>query len=272
MNSRSERQIARNIEIHDRLSRKYEARHGEIFNDLEQSRLAETLAQAREAVRTGDSVLRALDFGCGSGNLTRHLLELGFEVTAADVSQGFLDLVRDRYPTVKTFLMNGRDLSGLVSGGFDLVATYSVLHHVPDYLAAVREMGRVAKAGGVLVIDHEPTEEFWKGDAIYREFRKKALRVDWRKYLAPINYLHRIRRLFQPRHAVEGDIHVWHDDHVEWDRVKEVLADFDFEVVAERDYLLYRTLYRRAVYEEYRGRCTDTKSMIFRKRSVPEID
>jgi ubiquinone/menaquinone biosynthesis C-methylase UbiE len=263
----AQRQIARNVAVHDRVARKYDALHGEIFNDVEQARLTATLALARDSVRTGAERLAALDFGCGSGNLTRHLLDLGLEVTAADVSPGFLQLVESRYPTdrLKTLRMNGRDLSNVADESFDLIATYSVLHHIPDYLGAVAELARICKRGGVVMLDHEPTEEYWKGDPVYRAFRSAALRTDWRKFLNFTNYAHKIRRLFDPRWSNEGDIHVWPDDHIEWSRIKELMAGRGFEVVLEEDYLLYRKLYRREVYDRHVGRCTDTKVMIFRK-------
>jgi ubiquinone/menaquinone biosynthesis C-methylase UbiE len=259
-------QIARNVAVHDRIARKYDRLHGEIFNEVEQARLAAMLRRARDSIETGASPMRALDLGCGSGNLTRHLQGLGFAVTAADVSAGFLDLVRSRYPGVETLLMNGRDLSNVADGSFDLVATYSVLHHIPDYLAAVREMARVTKPEGVLVIDHEQNEKFWAGDPVYDEFRAKALRFDWRKYLDPMNYVHRVRRIFDPRHSNEGDIHVWPDDHIEWGEIRAVMASAGFEIAFEDDYLLNRALYRREVYDLYAGRCSDTKAMGFRKR------
>jgi 2-polyprenyl-3-methyl-5-hydroxy-6-metoxy-1,4-benzoquinol methylase len=263
----AQRQIERNVAIHDKLARKYDALHGEIFNNVEQLRLYSALEKARDAVRTGADPVEALDFGCGSGNLTRHLLSLGVNVTAADVSQGFLDLVRSRYAQAKTLLMNGNDLSNIADESFDLIATYSVLHHIPDYLAAVSELARVCRTGGVIMIDHEQNEAFWRGPPVYAEFQKAALRVDWRKYLTPSNYIHRVRRLFNPRHSNEGDIHVWPDDHIEWDKITGLLADYGFEVILEEDYLLFRRLYRPEVYAEYAGRCSDTKLMIFRKRS-----
>lgn len=263
----SKRLIERNILIHDKVAQDYEALHGEIFNDVEQARLRSTLTRARDAVRTPSKPMEALDFGSGSGNLTRHLLELGVHVTAADVSQSFLDLVRSRFQTdrLRTLLMKGGDTSVLADESIDLVATYSVLHHIPDYLGACAEMARVCKPGGVVMIDHEPTEEFWEPDPIYTEFRKAALRFDWRKYLTPSNYVHRVRRLFNPRHSNEGDIHVWPDDHIEWSKIQEVMLGAGLEVVYEENYLLYRKLYRRDVYDRYVNRCTDTKVMIFRK-------
>ncbi len=265
MDKLNQRQVARNVAIHDRIARRYDGIHGEIFNPIEQDRLRDALEAARDLICSSEGTFKALDFGCGSGNLTRHLLDLGMDVTCADVSRAFLDLVASRYPKVTTHWMEEGSTAGLADSSFDLVATYSVLHHIPDYLAAVGEMARVCKGGGVVVIDHEPSEAYWGANPEYNAFRRAALRFDWRKYLTPSNYLHRLLRVFDPRHSNEGDIHVWPDDHIEWASIKAVMAKAGFEAALEEDYLLYRKLYRREVYDRYVGRCTDTKVMIFRK-------
>lgn len=269
MNAVRDKEIARNVALHDKVARKYEKLHGEIFNPEEQQRLADFLRRARDAIESGSQPYRALDFGCGSGNLSRHLLALGFEVTAADVSRGFLDLVMERYggSGLVTYHMPGGDASGLPEGGFDLVATYSVLHHIPDYLAAVDLFARLCRPGGVIVIDHEKAERFWRNDPLLAEFESKARRPDLAKYLDPMNYVHRVRRIFNPRHSNEGDIHVWPDDHIEWPKIKNLLGERGFEIVAEEEFLLAHRLYRPEVYEAYRDRVADTKAMIFRKRA-----
>ena len=126
-------------------------------------------------------------------------------------------------------------------------------------------MGRICKPGGIVSIDHEQNERFWSGDPLYARFRREALRFDWRKYLRPMNYVYRLRRLFEPKFANEGDIHVWPDDHIDWNEIKQCMIGAGFEVVLDQDYLLYQQLYRRAVYDRYSDRCTDTKVMHFRK-------
>lgn len=264
---RAGRAVAHNVAVHDRIARKYDALHGEIFNDIEQQRLRDALGEALDAVRTGANPVHALDFGCGSGNLSRHLLQLGARVTAADVSRGFLDLVQARYPDepLATLWIENGETAGIADSSFDLIATYSVLHHIPDYIAAVRELARLCRQGGVIMIDHEASEGSWLGDAAYAEFRQAALKTDWQKYLTPSNYVHRVRRLFNPRHSNEGDIHVWPDDHIEWPLIRRALEDSGFEMVVERDYLLNRSLYRPEVFARYRNRCSDTHLMIARK-------
>ena len=268
MSDAEERQIARNVRIHDRIAAKYEETHDEIFNPVEQSRLRETLARAKSALRTGTERPRALDFGCGSGNLSRHLLAIGFEVVAADVSPGFLQLVESRHrgDPLSTYLMDGKGLAGIDDGGFDLVATYSVLHHIPDYLAAVGEMGRVTRPGGIVYIDHEHSPGYWSGDPAYREFLRAARRFTWRKFLVPQNYYGKLRRaLIDPHYSNEGDIHVWPDDHIQWEAISEQLSDQGFETLFAEDYLVCRGSYRQEVYEAWRGRCSDMRVTALRK-------
>jgi ubiquinone/menaquinone biosynthesis C-methylase UbiE len=228
--------IGSNIAIHERIASKYEDRHGEIFNAIEQDRLASTLARAKAAIYGTNKPLTALDFGCGSGNLTRHLLDLGFEVTAADVAPRFLRLVEGRFAgrPVETVQLNGLDLSNFEDGSFDFVATYSVLHHVPDYLAAVREFGRVVRAGGVILIDHELSAAAWSKDPLIARYYAEGRPYRWRKWLVPSNYWHRLLRCFNPRHSKEGDIHVWEDDHIDWQAISNVLAPPAFEQPSAR--------------------------------------
>ena len=270
MNTRSQLEIDRNIAIHDRMVRKYDARHGEIFNDIEQRRLRSALSCALSLVETRSAMLTALDVGCGSGNLSRHLLDLGLQVVAADVSQGSLDLVEEKFAgkPIKTIRLNGRDLSNVPSASCDIVAVYSVLHHIPDYLAAIAEMARVCAPGGVVFLDHEPTEQFWAGDPVYDQFKAEALRFDWRKYLVWSNYVDRVHRIFDPRYTNEGDIHVWPDDHIEWSKIDKCLSTAGFDCVHSEDYLVARKLYRPSIYSHYVGRCTDMRNRFYRRRGA----
>jgi len=252
----------------------YEHVHGDIFNTIEQQRLYGMLREAVQSVQTGAQPVRALDFGCGSGNLTRHLISLGVHTVSADVSDDFLERIRREFSATglsETLRLNGTDLSNVPEGHFDLVATYSVLHHVPDYLAIVCEMCRVAKPGGVVSIDHEVTPGYYQRPPVYAEFLKKARPpVDWRRMLSLAldvrGYKHILRRLANPRYKREGDIHVWPDDHIEWDKIEQVLSSQGFEIVLKQDYLLYKAIYDLQVYHEYKDRCADERVLIARKK------
>lgn len=252
----------------------YEKSHREIFNPIEQQRLHNALRHALNAVQTGSKPMTALDYGCGSGNLTRHLIELGAHVVSADVADDYLKAVEREFSETsssRTLKVNGADLSSLPDAHFDLVATYSVLHHVRDYLRIVEELCRVTRPGGVVYIDHEVIPAYWQRPPLYGEFLRKARpRVDWRRLISLLldvkGYVHIVRRLANPRYKREGDIHVWPDDHIEWDRIERTLASRGFETVLREDYLLCKAIYNLDVYNEYKDRCADERVLIARKR------
>ncbi len=263
--------ISRNPALRE--SSQYECLHKEIFNPIEQERLGRALSTAIKAVRTGSKRLTALDYGCGSGNLTRHLIESGIKTVSADISEGFLALIERNFSQTgisKVLKINGRDLSNVESDRFDLVATYSVLHHVPDYLHIVKEMCRVLRPGGVTYIDHEVNESYYKRPKEYIEFLRKAGPIiNFKRYLRLLfdvkGYKHIFRRIINPRYKREGDIHVWPDDHIEWDKIEQLLIAEGLEIVLKEDYLLYKNYYNVDVYNEYKDKCADERLIIARK-------
>jgi len=270
----SNKAIKFNIKTHNSIARKYEKAHGEIFNDIEQARIRDAIVQAITAVRTGGQGLKALDVGCGSGNLSRHLVDEGVYTVSADVSEKFMELIDAEFlgtGLCETMQLNGRDLNGLEDRTFDIVASYSVLHHVPDYLHLVKEMCRVLKPGGIIYLDHESNEARFNKSTVYTEFLKLAKRKSAavKHYLGLLFsfgfYVRFIRKRINPRFKGEGDIHVWPDDHIEWGQIEELLRSEGFCIVKKQDYLNYNRIYRKEVYELYKDKCNDTTLLIARK-------
>ncbi len=268
-----------------RRARRYERLHGEIFSGTEQERLRKALRQALESVEEPppESKLKVLDFGCGSGNATRHLVGLDAEVLAADVSPAFLEMIDRQFgdDDVRTVAINGLDLGPLGDSSVDMAVAYSVLHHVPDYLAALEELCRVVRPGGVLLIDHEAGPAEWNGDPELTTFRTEVLAHQrgrskpLRRFLQVAHYralgshylLLARRRLGNPRYWPEGDIHVWPDDHIDWDAVEKVLDRNGYEVVVRDDYLLYRQGTPEPLYQEFRHRTADVRMIMARRTS-----
>jgi len=269
----NEDQIQFNKIVNDDLSRKYERLHGDIFNPIEQERLRKALKRAAEAVQTGAKPIRAIDYGCGSGNLTRHMIELGISTVSADISEGFLSLIKKNFAQTglsDTLEINGKDLACVQESSFDMAATYSVLHHVPDYLRIVEELHRVVKPGGVIYIDHEVIESYYDKTQEYIDFLRKAKpAVNFKRYLRLLTdmrgYKHIIRRLLNPRYKREGDIHVWPDDHIEWDKIEKLLLSKGCKIVLKEDYLLCKNIYDFDIYNQYKNKCADERLLIARK-------
>jgi len=276
-------QVANSVRRYRRAHRHYDSKHPEIFNATEQARLRRELAEVVDSAP--GSPPHALDLGVGTGNVTAHLLAEGARVTAADVSPEFLDRVRRRFgASVETVQVNGIDLDGLPDAGYDIVTAYSVLHHIPDYLAILDEVVRVLRPGGTVYLDHEVNDEFWKSDGCVAEFRRALDRREleapgpwnprrwrWQRFLIPANYLMGIRLKLDPayRFGSEGDIHTWEVDHVEWAKVDTRLRELGLEVIRVRDYLHYNAKYPEDLWREFRDRgCTDMRTLVARRHAI----
>ena len=100
------------------------------------------------ALRAGQ---RALDVGCGTGQLTTVLAEVlgGEKVAAVDPSEAFVEACRKRVPGADVRVGAGEQLP-FAAGEFDAVLAQLVVQLMEDSEAGVREMARVARPGGVV--------------------------------------------------------------------------------------------------------------------------
>jgi ubiquinone/menaquinone biosynthesis C-methylase UbiE len=241
--------VGQNIRAYAKRASIYNAIHGEIFNPKEQRRLRETVTRASAAITSTGT--QALDFGTGTGNVTEHMLDIGFQVTAADLSPQFLQIVEERY-NIPTIQLIGGSLAHLPDSSYDLIGAYSVMHHIPDYLGAIAKLITKLRPGGVLLIDHEHNDTYWHPTPELIDFRRenaeartgrfwdpdhKRLQYLLRAAMTPRRHLARLRRRL--RISDEGDIHVYADDHIEWDRILDLLQDTGAELVERVDYLLF---------------------------------
>lgn len=101
---------------------------------------------------------RILDAGCGTGGVTRLLVEAGgsdTHITALDVESDYLTaakkLLKDM-PTAITYQEGSLDELPFANGQFDFVWCSRVMHHMADQLAAMRDLRRVLKPGGKLAL------------------------------------------------------------------------------------------------------------------------
>lgn len=94
---------------------------------------------------------RILDVAAGTGGSTAALAESGAEVIACDLSEGMIDVGRRRHPDIEFVQGDATDLP-FESASFDAVTISFGLRNVDDTEKALREMARVVKPGGRLVI------------------------------------------------------------------------------------------------------------------------
>ncbi|TYB45630.1 class I SAM-dependent methyltransferase [Actinomadura chibensis] len=98
--------------------------------------------------------LRVLDAGCGEGYLSRTLTGLGADVDGVDACQSLIDAA-SAHPSPEgkaRFAHATVDDLPFADGTFDLVVCNHLFSHLPDPTDALREIGRVLKSGGRLVL------------------------------------------------------------------------------------------------------------------------
>jgi len=95
--------------------------------------------------------MRALDLGAGTGALTTELAKrLGAaNVVAVEPSEPFAQACRARVPGVEV-VEAGAEALPLANDAFDATLSQLVLNFIPDAAAALREMTRVTRPGGVI--------------------------------------------------------------------------------------------------------------------------
>ncbi|HXY53928.1 MAG TPA: class I SAM-dependent methyltransferase [Nitrospirota bacterium] len=279
---------------HDRDAAEYDEKHVEIYNPTEQKRIRFVLKDALSYVKLKSDLPRVLDFGAGTGNLTEHLLDLGVKTVAADISSKYLERLRLKLGNserLETILLNGDDLSGIPDGSFDMVATYSVLHHVPDYLKIIDEFVRVLKTGGILYIDHEVCPTYWESNSEYDAYleelgpefskvhrdelgltlrdekitsgttdHKSIVFRKWIKQIKSRPSSHKRRKIRKG-----GDLHVFKDDHIMWGDIEsrlhskcEIINNYDYLVCRERDET-------PEIWRKWKDKCSDMHVIIARK-------
>ena len=105
-----------------------------------------------EPVRARGGVV--VELGCGSGLLTRHLVDAGHTVIATDASEAMLDLAREHAPEADVRRLVLPD--DPIPEADAVVSVGHVLSYLPDEAAVWRALTRAAqalRADGVLAID-----------------------------------------------------------------------------------------------------------------------
>jgi len=113
---------------------------------------------AEAALRMGVRRGRVLDVGTGSGRIALRLARLNpeLEIEGIDLSKSMLQLARENAAAAR--ISNVRFVEGDAKSipyddhSFDLVICHQLLHQLPDPVLAVREINRVAKVEGAILI------------------------------------------------------------------------------------------------------------------------
>lgn len=265
--------IKHNRQTHDKIFKVYNLKHKEIYNSIEQKRVKKIVSNLVNNKRD----IKVLDVGAGTGNLSLKFLEFGCQVNALDVSNKSLKLLKNlsnNNPKLNLVTIEGKKFP-FKDNEFDIVCTYSVLHHIPDYLYTVKEMIRVSKPGGLIYIDHEANKNKYFPDKHLKEYKTATKQT----FMEHLSKLFKTGELFTPdflkgvfiklfinkRYQREGDIHVYKDDHIEWDKIKDLFLKNNCKIIEEVDYLLFQPKGGFNLWNEYKKKTNDTKYIVAKK-------
>ncbi len=142
--------------------------------------------------------LRCLDLGSDNGVVSLRLRERGGSWASGDLTQEAVSSIRSLVSD-DVHLVRG-DRLPFPDGAFDLVAVVDMLEHVPDETAFARELARVTRPGGRLVVNTPQLKR-----TLLRRLRRAIGQTDEKHgHLRPGYTPERLRELLAPAFALEG--------------------------------------------------------------------
>ena len=156
------------------------AKRYDLVNDILSLGQTKRWRKATTATIAPKPGMKILDLAAGTGSSSEPLHRAGADVIPADFSEGMLAEGRKRHPDIN-FVFADATAMPFAVGEFDCVTISFGLRNVVDTERALREMLRVAKHGGKLVVC-EFSQPTWKPlRTLYMEYLMKALPVIARK-------------------------------------------------------------------------------------------
>lgn len=122
-----------------------------------------------------------LDVGTGRGGFLPVLVKTfpGASITGVDPDAASLDVARMQYPAI-SFKLMGAERLDFDDHSFDVVSISKALHHLPKLKKSLKEIKRVTKPGGFILINEpisdrlNPAQEAFK---MYHHFRSHIDRL-----------------------------------------------------------------------------------------------
>lgn len=179
-------------------ARDYDRRHPEIHGQLP-SWWREMIALALSA--GGPRRWRILNFGCGSGFEAGRLLEhVPAEridrLTCCDPSPEMLERCRARiaplYPDAE--FISAWEAARAGGETWNLLATNSLLHHLPDPIETVKRLGSQLEPGAQWLAGHEPSRRFFANPVCARACARFQREWRWRRLLSAARWRQALRQ------------------------------------------------------------------------------
>jgi SAM-dependent methyltransferase len=114
---------------------------------------------------------RILEIGCGNGNVLRFLEERGFRVEGCDLHIEALRYCR-RFTRAGLYQADAARMP-FASGQFDVVGTFDVLEHIEDDAGVLKEMFRVCRSGGLILVTVPAHRRRWSSFDVVSKHQRR---------------------------------------------------------------------------------------------------
>jgi len=140
---------------YDKLAKEY----AETFSDEHEEKPKDQEILKRFSIEIGDR-RPVWDFGCGPGQTTKYLTNLGIEISGLDLSEKILEQARTIHPGIHFRKGNILELEFENDSIAGAVAFYSIIHFTEEQVeTACYEVFRVLQPGGIFLFTYHIGEE-----------------------------------------------------------------------------------------------------------------
>ncbi|MFC1548829.1 class I SAM-dependent methyltransferase [Candidatus Omnitrophota bacterium] len=175
---------------HDIEGSVYENKHPEIFQD----ELIRWQKVGRAFIANNSEKIHLLDIGSGTGFVPEQIggfLKRGDLLVCSDISADILNICEKNISDKKFecdlryIKLDGKEID-LGSNEFDYITLNSVLHHIPDLPIFFKEINRLLKINGRLIIGHEPNRPFYTHNFLWNYYRLISCAFSPERFIAAI--------------------------------------------------------------------------------------
>ena len=118
---------------------------------------------------------KVLEIGCGIGTDGAQFAKNGAIYTGLDLSEVAIEIAKKRfeiYGLEGEFVVGDAEKLPFLKDSFECVYSHGVLHHTPSIEKAIKEIHRVLKPGGelILMLYHKHSYEYYVNTMLFRRF------------------------------------------------------------------------------------------------------
>jgi len=160
---------------HDIEGSEYENKHPNIFID----EVMNWQRMGKQFISKESKKISILDIGTGTGFVPLNIgmfLKKNDLFICSDISKNMLKISKKNILDTKFkcdfkyLKLDGKELN-LKSNSLDYITLNSVLHHIPNLSTFFKEIDRLLKVDGLLIIGHEPNKAFYLHKFLWNNYR-----------------------------------------------------------------------------------------------------